>query len=136
MSIAAKKKCIPKTGDIMQAFCQSYLPDDEYYICIPPQGCFLTPPNTYWKLRKTLYGLKRSPCHFYNLATSLLQKVGLKKHPSSPCLFTGTLIPGQPPLYLGLYVDDFVYFSESPAVEELFKKRFDKLISIDWSGIQ
>ena len=134
VSLAARKKCIPKSGDITQAFCQSYLPEEEYYICIPPPGCFMTPPNTYWKLRKTLYGLKRSPRHFYDLASRLLQQLGLKKHPTSPCLFSGVLIPGHPPLYLGLYVDDFIYFSESTIVEEAFKARFSKLISIEWNG--
>ena len=134
ISIAAKKKCIPKSGDICQAFCQSRLPEGENYICIPPPGCFLTPPNTYWKLQKTLYGLKRSPRHFYDLACKLLLQIGMKKHPSSPCLFIGHLIPNEPPLYLGLYVDDFIYFSESKQVEKLFEKRFDKVIDIDWNG--
>ena len=134
ISIAVKKRCIPKSGDITQAFCQSFLPPDEYYILKPPPGCFLTPPNMYWKLRKTLYGLKQSPCHFYDLACKLLKQLGLKSHPSSPCLFSGVIVPNQPPIYLGLYVDDFIYFSESPKVERIFKERFSKLISIDWNG--
>ena len=134
LSIAVKKKCIPKSGDIIQAFCQSFLPENEHYICIPPPGCFLTPPNTYWKLRKTLYGLKRTPRHFYDLDTKLLQQVGLKRHKSSPCLFSGVLIPGKPPLYLGLYVDDFIYFSESTEVEKAFVTRLSKLIDVDWNG--
>ena len=33
ITIAAQKKCIPKSGDIVQAFCQSYLPEGENYIC-------------------------------------------------------------------------------------------------------
>ena len=134
ISIAVKKKCIPKSGDITQAFCQSYLPEGEHYICRPPPGYFLTPPNKYWKLRKTLYGLKRSPWHLYKLARKLLTQLGLKQHPSTPCLFSGVIIPNTPPLYLGLYVDDFIYFSKSPTVEQAFKTRFSKLISIDWNG--
>ena len=134
IAIAVSKGCIPKSGDITQAFCQSFLPKDEYYICTPPAGCFLTPSNTFLKLRKTLYGLKRSPRHFYDLACKLLKQLGMKAHPSSPCLFKGTIIKGQPPIYLGLYVDDFIYFSESSEVEKRFEKEFDKLISIDWNG--
>jgi hypothetical protein len=88
----------------------------------------------YLKLKKTLYGLKRSPHHFYQLATKLLTQLGLKQHETSPCLFYGTLIKGQPPIYLGLYVDDFIYFSESQKVEEHFKSEFTKLIDIDWNG--
>ena len=133
-AIAARKKCIPKTGDVKQAFCQSYLPEGENYICRPPPGCPLTPSKTYWKLKKTLYGLKRSPRHFYELAKKILIEVGMKPHPTSPCLFTGVLIKGRPPLYLGLYVDDFVYFSEDSEVEEKFKTDFGAKIDTDFNG--
>jgi len=61
ISIAAKLNVIPKTGDVSQAFIQSYLPNNETYICYPPVGCPLTPPGSYWQLLKTLYGLRRSP---------------------------------------------------------------------------
>ena len=47
-----------KSGDVVQAFCQSYLPAGENYICKAPVGCLLTLPNTYLKLKKTLYRLK------------------------------------------------------------------------------
>jgi dUTPase len=133
-ALAVRKKCIPKTGDVTQAFCQSCLPQDEHYICRPPPGCPATPPNTYWRLKKTLYGLKRSPRHFYELARKILLEIGLKQHPTSPCIFFGSLIPGEPPLYLGLYVDDFIYFSESEAVENLFEQKFGDAISTDFNG--
>ena len=133
-ALAARKRCIPKTGDVNQAFCQSFLPHDEHYICKPPAGCPLTPPDTYLKLKKTLYGLKRSPRHFYKLARQILLSVGLKQHPTSPCIFYGTLIKGQPPLFLGLYVDDFLYFSESEEVENVFQKRFGAEIDTDFNG--
>jgi hypothetical protein len=134
ISLAVQNKCIPKTGDIQQAFCQSTLPSNETYICSPPAGCPLTPKGFYLKLRKTLYGLKRSPRHFYELARKLLLELGFVQHPSSPCLFIGTLIPNEPPIYLGLYVDDFIYFSKSEAVEQKFKDEFTKKIDIDWNG--
>ncbi len=124
VSLAAKNKCIPKQGDITQAFCQSYLPPDENYICKPPIGCPHTGKGLYWKLKKTLYGLKRSPRHFYELARKTLIEVGLKQHPTSPCIFTGTLIEGHPPLYLGIYVDDMIFFSASPEVEKKFMNDF------------
>jgi hypothetical protein len=133
-ALAVRKKCIPKTGDVTQAFCQSYLPDDEHYICRPPPGCPITPPDTYWRLKKTLYGLKRSPRHFYELARKILLDLGLQQHPTSPCIFFGTLIEGHPPLYLGLYVDDFIYFSESKDVEKLFEKDFGEAITTDFNG--
>jgi hypothetical protein len=133
-ALAVKNKCIPKTGDVTQAFCQSYLPEGEDYVCRPPPGCPLTPPKTYWKLKKTLYGLKRSPRHFYELAKKTLLSVGLKQHPYSPCIFYGTLTEGEPPLYLGLYVDDFYYFSASRKVEQKFEKDFGGKMDMDFNG--
>ena len=54
---------LPRSGDFQQAFCQSVLPPTEQYIVRPPSGCPVTPPNTYLRLKRTLYGLKRSPQH-------------------------------------------------------------------------
>ena len=133
-ALAARKRCIPKTGDVNQAFCQSFLPQDEHYICRPPAGCPFTPPDSYLKLKKTLYGLKRSPRHFYKLARKILLSIGLKQHPTSPCIFYGSLIKGEPPLFLGLYVDDFLYFSESEKVEQVFQERFGAEIDTDFNG--
>ena len=47
-------------------------------------------------------------------------------------IFSGTLIPGEPPLYLGLFVDDFVYFSASDKVEEKFKQDFGSEYKVDF----
>jgi hypothetical protein len=38
---------------------------------------------------------------------------GLQSCPNPPFIFYGHPIPGQPPLYLAVYVDNFVYFSPS-----------------------
>eukprot|EP00957_Ditylum_brightwellii_P022097 1666709-Ditylum_brightwellii.AAC.1 len=43
--------------------------------------------------------------------------------PNAPCIFYGTLIVGQPHIYIGLYAENFVYFSESKAVEKAFETR-------------
>ena len=130
LSIAVSLNCTPKNGDVSQAFCQSFLPKSETIVCKPPYGCPLTPPNSYWKLQKTLYGLKRSPRHWYEKAKSILLSIGLKQCPNAPCLFVGEVIPGQPPLYLGLYVDDFIYFSQSPSVEQTFETKFAQQVPV------
>jgi len=101
VSIAIHLNIVPKSGDVSQAFIQSMLPDNEPYVCWPPAGCPLTPPNSYWKLIKTLYGLKRSPRHWFNKAKTILEKIGLKQSPHSPCIFSGQILPNKPPLYLG-----------------------------------
>lgn len=97
--------------DIKQAFCQSYLPPEEKYVCIPPPGYPLTPPNTYWLLKRTLYGLKRSPRHWYLRAKQILETIGFRQCTHSQCLFVDNLIKGKPPIYVGLYVDDIAYYS-------------------------
>ena len=134
IAIACHLKAIPKSGDVSQAFCQSFLPTQENYVLHPPPGCPFTPPNTYLKLRKTLYGLKRSPRHFYDLAKKHLLSMGLKQHPYSNCIFYGTLIPDQPPIYIGLYVDDFIYFSQSNAVEKQFETKFSATMPMEFNG--
>jgi hypothetical protein len=51
-----------------------------------------------------------------------------------PCVFTGTLIPGGPLLYLGVYVDDFTYFSASDEVERIFEAALSSKLQINWMG--
>ena len=133
LAIAVKLNVIPKSGDVSQAFVQSFLPYNEVYVCRPPAGCPLTPKNMYWQLLKTLYGLKRSPRHWYDTATKILKDMGFKQSPHAPCLFVGTLAPHQPPVYLGLYVDDFLFFSQSPQMEKKFMEQFSSKIKCTFS---
>jgi hypothetical protein len=51
-----------------------------------------------------------------------------------PCIFHSTLIEGQPPIYLGLYVNDFFYFSTSREVEQKFDKDFGQQIDMEFNG--
>ena len=126
---ATKYGIIPKTADFKQAFCQSVLPTTEKYVLTPPANCPLTPPNTYWILKRTLYGLQRSPKHWFDKATSIFRQLGLQPCPNSPCLFTGTLIDNAPPIYVGLYVDDCIYFSQDPSVEKAFEESLSTVMN-------
>jgi len=111
LSLAVSKKCIPKQGDVSQAFVQSTLSDNGQYVVRPPPGCPLSKRKHYLRLIKTLYGLKRSPRHRYHKAKQVFLSLGLRPLLNSPCIFTGNILSGQPPIYIGLYVDDFIYFS-------------------------
>jgi len=133
-ALAIRHKCYLKNGDFKQAFVQATLPPDETYILRPPHGCHLTPPNTYWMLKRTLYGLKRSPRHWYEKAREILEDMGLKQCKHAPCIFKGTILPNKPPIYLGLYVDDFVYFSEDKDVEAHFEKTLQSKTNVDFMG--
>ena len=110
------------------------MPPDEKYILRPPHGCPETPPGCYWLLTRSLYGLKRSARHWFDRTTDILQSIGLKPLDNAPCIFKGTIIQGQPPLFLGLYVDDFVYFSKSTEVELEFQRQLESKTNVDFMG--
>ena len=86
-ALAVKNKCVLKNADVRQAFVQATLPPDETYILKPPVGCPHTPPNSYWKLLRTIYGLRRSPKHWYDKATNIINDIGLQQCPNAPCIF-------------------------------------------------
>ncbi len=72
----------------------------------------------------------------------IIISIGLTPSLEDPCLFTGFVRdPNDPdsnvsdkPLSLGLYVDDFVYFSEDPAIEELFCRLLGKRCKVNFMG--
>jgi hypothetical protein len=130
IAIATHYRVIPKQCDAIQAFCQTTLPPEEQYVCTPPKGCPFTPPNTYLLLKKNLYGLKRSPCHWYETAKRALLQLNLAPCPNAPCIFTGHIVPNKPPLYVGIYVDDFIYFSSDPSVEQAFVSQLPSQTSL------
>ena len=93
----------------------------------------------FWLLKKTLYGLGRSPHHWHKLVNSILVDMGILPSLHDPCLYQGAPLPpatrdptsvtqfpgnqarsADKPLHLGLYVEYFVYFSEDPKIEHRF----------------
>jgi hypothetical protein len=54
--------------------------------------------------------------------------------PPSPCVFFGNLIEGEPPIYVGIYVDDIIYFSPSDKVERLFESKLSSFGNVDFMG--
>ena len=133
-TIAVNMGRTQKQGDCKTAFLHPTLPPDEIVIVRPPPGCPFSKPGELWFLNKTLYGLRRSPKHWYDALCGALQEIGMHPLAHDPCVFTGTLIPGGPLLYLGVYVDDFTYFSESDEVERVFEAALSSKLSIDWMG--
>ena len=127
VSLAVQHRRGLKQGDCKNAFCQGILPTKEITIVCPPSGDPDAPKGEYWLLQKTLYGLCRSPRHWYQKINAILHSIGLIRSPHDPCFYTG-FNPHDPlasaslvPLSLGLYVDYVVYFSEDPVIETLFE---------------
>ena len=133
-SLAVYHRRTLKNCDVKQAFVQSSLPPNEDYFVHPPVGCPKSPPGTYWKLLRSLYWLKRAPKLWYEKLSSHLKAMGLKCCANSPCLFYGSLIEGEPPIYIGIYVDDLIYFSLSDRVEKEFENRLSSIGEIDFMG--
>ena len=118
VSLAVQKRRVLNQGDCKNEFCNGDLPDDEVTIVRPPSGDPSATKGEFWLLQKTLYGLRRSPRHWFDKIDKILRTMGLKSNPYDPCVYSGRICdpddPAQPEsvqsLTLGLYVDDFVYF--------------------------
>ena len=125
-----------KQGDCKLAFVQATLPSEDVTNVRPSADCPVSAPNTYWKLKKSLYGLKRAPRHWFALISKILTsaEIGLSQCKNDSCVFFGSPIPGKPPLYLILYVDDFVYFSPDGDVESYFETALSQKIKVDFMG--
>ena len=143
VSLAVQHRRGLKQGDCKNAFCQGILPPEEITIVRPPSGDPDAAKDEYWLLQKTLYGLRRSPRHWYEKIDSILRSIGLTPNAHDPCFYTGfvrdprdpTSSASSVPLSLGLYVDDFVYFSEDPAVELLFERLLRERVKVDFMGL-
>jgi hypothetical protein len=61
--------------------------------------------------------------------------MGLTAPSTSPCLFSGTIIPGRASLHVGLYVDDLVYFSPDPEVEREFERILASFFPVSFLGV-
>jgi len=132
--LAVYNKRTLKNCDVKQAFVQSSLPPTEEYFVKPPAGCPRSPPGTYWRPIRSLYGLKRAPKLWFEKLSSHLKSMGLSSSPNSPCIFTGILIEGEPPIYVGIYVDDIIYFSCSDKVEKKLEELLSSIGSVDFMG--
>ena len=145
-SKAVGDKRILQQGDCKNAFCNASLPDDEATCIRPPVGDPAFHNDEYWLLKKTLYGLRRSPHHWYNMVTKILKEMGLSPSPHDPCLYTGIIdLPSSGPqaqtaasprqeISIGLYVDDFVYYSANDAEEKLFEQVLASKLKVDFMG--
>jgi hypothetical protein len=79
-----------------------------------------TTQNIIWTQKKSTTLVQSS--------TKTLLSIGFKKCKNSPCLFVRNLIKDEPPICLGLYVDNFTYFSKSKKVEHKFESKFSQKV--------
>lgn len=70
---------------------------------------------------------------------SALKEIGLEQSVHDPCLFSGNLKSDNSPsskskLHVGIYVDDFVFYSEDPAIEKAFQEQLKTKVKVDFMG--
>ncbi len=143
VSMSTQPRWALKQGNCKNTFCQVILPAEETTIVRPPSGDPDASKDEYWLLLKTWYGLRRSPRHWYDKINAILCSIGLTPNLHDPCLYSGFVQDpkdssgshSSKPLALGIYVDDFVYFSEDPAVEALFKPLLHEQVKVDFMGL-
>ena len=111
-----------KKDDCKKVFCNGILPEDEIFIVNPPIDCPRLSLGTFWKLNKTLYGLTRSTHHWYTkISNHLKDDMGfdsMAQDKLQKCVYRCFLIERQLPIYVGLYINDLVYYSKSDKVEQ------------------
>ena len=141
-SMAIEKRRHLKQGDYKNAFMQASLPEDKPTIMWPPLGDSDTDFEEFWLLKKSLYGLARAPVT--DMTTSLCN-IGLTPSASDLCLFIGVpstaehpVSEGDKPIQIGIYVEDFVYYSEDKVTESRFENIFklqfkiDVMVTVNW----
>ena len=138
-SKAVEAKRVLQQGDCKNAFCHALLPEDELTVVRPPVGDPGFAKDEYWLLNKTLYGLRRSPHHWYNMFCAALKELGLEQSVHDPCLFSGNLTSDPNPsehskLHVGIYVDDFVFFSSDHSAEQAFQAQHAKKVVVAFMG--
>ena len=61
--------------------------------------------------------------------------MGFQKCVNDPCILVGYSPGGTEPIYVGVYVDDFVYFSADAAAEKWFETKLCELLTVDFMGV-
>ena len=126
---SVRHKWILQQCDCKNTFCNTTLTCDEGTVIRPPIGELAFQDDNYWLLKKTLYGLHRSPHCWYNMIKGILLRMELNTSQHDLCLISGVLTNPYYPsctselwyqLHVGRYVDDFVFYSSYSAQEDIF----------------
>ena len=68
------------------------------------------------------------------MVCSIFATISLFPCPHAPCLFHSTPIPGQPPIYIAIYVNDLIDFSLTAMVEHHFETSLAAQLCIQFMG--
>ncbi|KFD60695.1 hypothetical protein M514_27126 [Trichuris suis] len=81
---------------------------EEIYMELP-EGVAKCQYPTYCRLKKSIYGLKQSSRAWYDMLDGTLQRFGMKRLKSEPCVYYRRIVEKM--LIIGIYVDDLLILS-------------------------
>ena len=82
------------------------------------------PEGTVLRLRKALYGLRAAPRHFSDHIRTVLEKLGMSRHVTDPCLFSNA----DKTLCLALHVDDLIVAAVTRQQANEFMKQLGEVV--------
>ncbi|KAF0703375.1 hypothetical protein AaE_015405 [Aphanomyces astaci] len=106
ISFATANEYRMEQADAVDAYLQSFLPENERIIMDQPPGHQLGPMGSKLRMIRPLWGLKQSGLHWNVYCDAGLKKIGFVPSLHDPCLYTRTS-NGKITL-LCVYVDDFL----------------------------
>jgi hypothetical protein len=118
LALAVEHKFILYGLDIYGAFITADI-DDPVYVSLPRGLPTRHGAGRVWKLKKTLYGLKRSPRAFFDSLSAHLLSKGYRRSANDPCLFHSRLSSTEVIVFC-IHVDDFaIASSHSHLIDQL-----------------
>ena len=136
LALAADKNMKLSGLDIKGFFLTAEI-DEPAYIRLPKNMTDQDPhaPPVYWKLKKTLYGLRRSPKLSNSELTTHLIAGGYEQSPNDLCLFQNRDAETDKLLMFVVYVDDFAIASDCPIMTQQLKDwirhKYDEIEDMD-----
>lgn len=117
LALAVKYNLDIDQMDVVTAFLQSELNEDIYMDI--PEGLNYDKSKV-CKLKKSLYGLKQASRCWNQKFDNVLKSFGLKQSKIDPCIYY--YVEGEIRMYLSIYVDDILIFSNSAEMKHNIKK--------------
>ncbi|KAH9103865.1 hypothetical protein AeMF1_000457 [Aphanomyces euteiches] len=132
VAFAAVRKYSLLQADAVDAYLQSYLPENERVRMIQPPGHPVGPPHHELEMVRAIFGLKQSGFHWNELCDRQLKAIGWQASPHDPCLYT-KMVKGDV-VVLCVYVDDFLLAAPTDDIADKLLNEMETKISLKRQG--
>lgn len=103
--------------DAVTAFLQGDV--EEEMFMVQPKG--FVQGNKVCRLKKAIYGLKQASRQWNKKLDTSLKEIGILQSTLDPCIYYK--IVGEKRTFVGVYVDDFMIFSNDPVTKQFLKSQ-------------